>query len=149
MSNFTIDFLRITFSCFTRFFKHHGIANSCRICFKFEREVPKTQLHGMMRAFCYTCFRISVPCVRIHNLERKNAIFFAFPHNFFQYHLFVKPSHHPMQYHVVHVVCKVHIIMMHASENIVFEKIHIFLPLAAILSNNVHNLCKKSCLLNN
>ena len=78
MSNFTIDFLRITFSCFTRFFKHHGIANSCRMCFKFEREVHKTQLHGMMRAFCYTCFRISVPCVRIHNLERKNAIFLLF-----------------------------------------------------------------------
>ena len=132
MSNFTIDFLRITFSCFTRFFKHRGIANSYRICFKFEREIH-TQLHGMMRAFCCTYFRISVPCVRIHNLERKNAIFFAFLHNFFQYHLFVKPSHHPMQYHVVHVVCKVHIIMIHASENILFEKIHIFLPLATIL----------------
>ena len=48
-----------------------------------------------------------------------------------------------MQYHVVHVVCKVHIIMMHASENILFKKIHICLPLAAILSNYLHNLCKK------
>ena len=48
-----------------------------------------------------------------------------------------------MQYHVVHVVLKVHVIMMHASENILFEKIHVFLPLAAIFSNNLHNLCKK------
>ena len=48
-----------------------------------------------------------------------------------------------MQYHVVNVVYKFHIIMMHASENILFEKIHIFLSLAAILSSNLHNLCKK------
>ena len=46
------------------------------------------------------------------------------------------------------VVCRptFQIIMMHASGNILFEKIHI---LAAILSNNLHNLCKKMCLLNN
>ena len=92
---------------------------------------------------------MSVPCVRIHNLERKNADCSAFPYNFFQYHLFVKPFHHPMQYHVVNVVCKFHIFMMHASENILFEKIHIILLLAAILSNNLHNLCTKKCLLNN
>ena len=39
------------------------------------------------------------------------------PHDFFQYHLFVNPFRHPMQYHVLNVVCKFHIIMMHASEN--------------------------------
>ena len=44
MSNFTIDFLRISFSCFTRFFKHPSIANSYRIGFKFERDMHKTQL---------------------------------------------------------------------------------------------------------
>ena len=48
-----------------------------------------------------------------------------------------------MQYHVVNVVCKFHSIMMHAFENILFEKIHICLPLAAILSNNLHNWCKQ------
>ena len=53
-----------------------------------------------------------------------------------------------MQYHVVNIVCKFHIIPMHASENILFEIIHIFVPLAAILSNNLHNLCKKNGLLN-
>ena len=80
MSNFTIDFLRISFSCFTRFFKRHSPINSCRICFKFKREIGlhKTQLHGMMRAFCCTYFRISVPCVRIHNLEKKIEIFLLF-----------------------------------------------------------------------
>ena len=103
------------------------------ILVKFERETHKTQLHGMMRAFCCTYFRISVPCVRIHNLEKKLR-FFCFS-IFFQYHLFVKPFHY-------HVVYKFHIIMMHALENIMFEKIHIFLPLAAILSN-LHNFCKK------
>ena len=66
-------------------------------------------------------------------------IYFAFPHNLFKYHLFVKPSHHPMQYRVLNVVCKFHIIMMYASENILFDKIHIFLPSAAILRNNLHN----------
>ena len=148
MSKFTIDFLRISFSCFTRFFKHPSIANSYRICFKFERDMHKTQLLGMMRAFCCSYFSISATGVRIHNLETKIAIFLFFPHNFFKNHLCVKPSHHPMQYHVVNVVCKLHIIMMHASEDMLFEKMHIFLQLAAILSNNLHNLCKKSCLLN-
>ena len=53
-----------------------------------------------------------------------------------------------MQYHVVNVVCKFHIIIMHASEDMLFEIMHIFLPLAAILSNNLHNLCKKVFFLN-
>ena len=53
-----------------------------------------------------------------------------------------------MQYHVVNVVCKFHIIIMYSSEDMLFEKMHIFLPLAAILSTDLHNLCKKSCLLN-
>ena len=48
--------------------------------------------------------------------------FFAFPRNIFQYHLFLKPCHHPMLYHVVNGVCKFHIIMMHASGNILFER---------------------------
>ena len=121
-SNFTIHFLRISFPRFTRFFKHHSIANSCRICFKFEREIHKTQLHGMMRAFCCIYFIISVPCVGIRHLEGKKCDFCAFPHNIFQYHLFLKPFHHPMLYHVVNVVCKFHIIMMHASGNIMFER---------------------------
>ena len=75
---------------------------------------------------------------------RHKLRFFVFSgHNFFQNHLCVKPSHHPMQYHVVNVVCTFHIIMMHASEDMLFEKMHICLPLVAILSNNLHNLCKK------
>ena len=53
-----------------------------------------------------------------------------------------------MQYHVVNVVCKFHIIMMHASDDMLFAKMHIFLSLAAILSNNLHNSCKKCCILN-
>ena len=48
-----------------------------------------------------------------------------------------------MQYHVVNGMCKFHIIMMHASEDMLFEKMHIFLSLGAILSNNLHNLFKK------
>ena len=74
---------------------------------------------------------------------REKLRFLFFSTSFFQYHLFVKRLHHSMQYHVVHVVLKVHVIMMHASENILFEKNHVFLPLAAIFSNNLHNLCKK------
>ena len=57
------------FSCLTRFFKHHGIVNYCRISFKFEKEIHKTQLHWIMRAVCCTYLRISVPCIGIHNLE--------------------------------------------------------------------------------
>ena len=147
-SNFAIHFLRIIFSRFTRFFKHHSIANSCRICFKFEREIYKTQIHGMMRAFCCIYFIISVPCVGIRHLEGKQCDFFAFPHNIFQYHLFLKPFHHPMLYHVVNVVCKFHIIMMHASGNIMFERSILLFTLVAILCNILHNLCKKSCVLN-
>ena len=104
MSNFTIDFLRISFSCFTRFFKHPSIANSYRICFKFERDMHNSQLLVMMRAFCCSYFRISATCVRIHNLQTKIGIFCYFLIILFQNHLCVKPSHHPMQYHVVNVV---------------------------------------------
>ena len=89
----------------------------------------------MMRAFCSSNFSISATCVRIHNLETKLGFLF-FPHDFFQNHLFVKPSHHPMQYHVVNVVCKFHIIIMHASEDMLFEKMYLFLSLAAILSTS-------------
>ena len=92
MSNFTIGFLRISFSCSTRFFKHHGIANSCRIYLKFEIEIHKTQLHGIVRAFCCTYFRISVPCVRINNLERKIAIFLLFHIICFNIIYFLNPS---------------------------------------------------------
>ena len=53
-----------------------------------------------------------------------------------------------MQYHVVNVVCKFHIIMTHTSEDMLFGKMDIFLSLAAILSNNLHNLFQKNCLLN-
>ncbi len=71
------------FFLFHTFFQTSWYRQFLSNCFKFEREIHKTQLHGMMRAFCYTCFRISVPCVRTHNLERKNAIFLLFHIIFF------------------------------------------------------------------
>ena len=42
--------------------------NIFRFCFKFDREIHNTQLHGMMRAFCCIYFIISVPCVGIRHL---------------------------------------------------------------------------------
>ena len=51
-----------------------------------------------------------------------------------------------MHNHVVNVVCKFHIIMMHASEKILFEKIQYFLQLAAIFNNNLHMYATKLCL---
>ena len=67
MTNFTIDFLRISFFLFHTFFQT-----------SWYRQFLSNLLHGMMRAFCCIYFIISVPCVRIHHLEREIAIFLLF-----------------------------------------------------------------------